>query len=49
MIEIFSGITIGGGITIGDVPVAPPGADVYFVTQDDVFLITESGEYLIEE
>jgi hypothetical protein len=45
MIEIQGGITIGGGIIIGDVPVTI----VEFVTEDDLFLISQTGDQFIEE
>jgi hypothetical protein len=47
MIEIFGGITIGQGIIIGDVPIDIQ--IVYFVTEDDNSLISEAGQYFIEE
>jgi hypothetical protein len=45
MIEIQGGITIGPGITIGDVPALI--AD--FVTQDNNNLISETGDQFVTE
>lgn len=46
MIEIFDGIEIGAGITMGDVSVLP----TYFVTESGAdFLVTESGDNFIAE
>jgi hypothetical protein len=47
MIEIGSGITIGGSIIIGSVP-ALSTAD-FFITEASDDLISESGEFLITE
>lgn len=47
MIEIQGGITIGGQIVIGPVPVVIEIG--YFVTEDDNNLITETGDFLIAE
>jgi hypothetical protein len=47
MIEIEQGITIGTGITIGDVPVF--GQTLFFVTEDGVnYLISETGNNFVE-
>ena len=45
MIEIQGGITIGAGITIGNVPVFFN----FFITEDDNFLISETDQNFIEE
>lgn len=46
MIEIFGGIEIEGGITIGDVNVFP----AFFVDETGAdFLVTETGDNFIEE
>lgn len=48
MIEIGNGITIGAGITIGDVPVFI--VTNFFVTQNGVDnLVTETNDPFIEE
>jgi len=47
MIEIQGGVTIGGGIIIGDIPVIIP--IVFFITEDNNDLITEDDNNLIEE
>jgi hypothetical protein len=47
MIEIQGGITIGGDIIIGNVPVIIP--IVFFITEDNNDLITEDGNNLIED
>jgi hypothetical protein len=47
MIEIQGGVTIGGGIIIGDVPVVIPTG--FFITEDNNDLITEDGNNLIED
>jgi len=47
MIEIFGGITIGPGITIGEVYATP----LNFATENNLldYFITESGTFLITE
>jgi len=45
MIEIGGGISIGPGIAIGGTP--PPIVPI--ITEDGLFMITESGEQIIEE
>jgi hypothetical protein len=45
MIEIQGGITIGGDVIIGDVPVLP----VFFITEDNNNLISETGQFFIDE
>jgi hypothetical protein len=45
MIEIGGAITIGGQIVIGDVPVFT----VYFITEDDNFLVSQTDQNFIEE
>jgi len=45
MIELGGAITIGGQIIIGDVPVFT----VYFITEDDNFLISQTDQNFIEE
>ena len=45
MIEIGGDITIGGQIIIGNVPVYV----VYFITQDDNFLVSQTDLNFIEE
>jgi hypothetical protein len=45
MIDIGGAITIGGQIIIGDVPVFT----VYFITEDDNFLISQTDQNFIEE
>jgi hypothetical protein len=47
MIEIGAGITIGGGIIIGDTPAF--FTTNYFITEDGNQLSTEDGNKLIEE
>jgi len=47
MIEIQGGITIGGSIIIGNVPVVVPIG--FFITEDNNDLITEDGNNLIED
>jgi hypothetical protein len=47
MIEIHSGVTIGGGIVIGNTPVVIPTG--FFITEDNNDLITEDGNNLIED
>ena len=44
-IEIQGGITIEGGVIIGNVPSNP----IYIVTETDNNLISETGLYIIEE
>ena len=45
MIDIGGGITIGGQIIIGDVPVYLK----YFITEDDNFLVSQTDQNFIEE
>jgi hypothetical protein len=45
MIELGGAITIGGQIVIGDVPVFT----VYFITEDDNFLVSQTDQNFIEE
>ena len=45
MVDVGSGIEIGSGITIGDAV----AFTIYFVTEDNNFLITENDENLIGE
>jgi hypothetical protein len=45
MIELQGGISVGGGVIIGNVPVNP----VFFITEDDNNLISETGQYFIAE
>ena len=47
MIEIGAGISIGPGITIGQVPVFVTITD--FITEDSNYLVSESGDNFIEE
>jgi len=47
MIEVGAGITFGAGITLGNVPAFE--TVYYFITEDDVFLITENDFNLIQE
>lgn len=47
MIEIQGGIEIGPGIYMGEFP--EPSLAVYFVTQADEYLISESGDYFIDQ
>lgn len=48
MIEIGAGITIGGGIVLGQVPAIVTITD--FTTEDSLyFLVDESGNNFIEE
>lgn len=47
MIEVGAGITIAAGITLGDVPAFV--VVYYFITEDDLQLITENDFNLIEE
>jgi hypothetical protein len=47
MIEIQGGITIGPGIIIGDTPVF--FTPIFFVTEEDNFLISETDQNFIEE
>jgi uncharacterized membrane protein len=45
MIEIGGGITIGGQIIIGPVPIVIK----YFVTEDDNFLVSQTDQNFVEE
>ena len=45
MIEVGGAITIGGQIIIGDVP----AYTVFFITEDDNFLVSQTDQYFIEE
>jgi hypothetical protein len=45
MIEIGGAITIGGQIVIGDVPAYV----LYFVTEDDNFLVSQTDDNFVEE
>jgi hypothetical protein len=47
MIEVGAGITIGPGITLGQVPVFVTITD--FISEDNLYLITEFGDNFIEE
>ena len=47
MIELGPGITVGPGIVIGDTPVF--FTPVFFVTEEDNFLISETDQNFIEE
>jgi hypothetical protein len=47
MIVVQGGITIGPGIVLGPEPV--PGIVVDFITEDNNFLISETGSNFIEE
>jgi hypothetical protein len=47
MIELGAGITVGPGIIIGDTPVF--FTPVFFVTEEDNFLISETDQNFIEE
>jgi hypothetical protein len=47
MIELGPGITVGPGIIIGDTPVF--FTPVFFVTEDDNFLVSETDQNFIEE
>jgi len=47
MIELGAGITVGAGIIIGDVPVF--FTPVFFITEDENFLISETNQNFIEE
>ena len=47
MIEIDGGIIIGGGVTIGDVPVFITYN--YFITEDGNNLVTQTDDPLVEE
>ena len=50
MIIIESGaISIGPGIGTGDIPAIPVGVGVNFITENNFTLITEDGNFLIEE
>ena len=44
-IEIQGGITIGNGITIGDVPLEA----IFLITEDANFLITENSDNFVAE
>ena len=46
-IEIQGGISIGGGIIIGNVPVIITYND--FITEDGNFLVTETNDNFVEE
>jgi hypothetical protein len=45
MIEIGGNITIGGQIIISDVPVFT----MYFITEDDNFLVSQTDQNFVEE
>jgi hypothetical protein len=45
MIELGGNITIGGQIIIGNVPVFA----VYFITEDDNFLVSQIDQNFVEE
>jgi hypothetical protein len=47
MIEVGGGITIGPGIVLGQVPVFVTITD--FITEDNNYLVSESGYNFIEE
>jgi hypothetical protein len=47
LIELGPGITVGPGIIIGDVPVF--FTPVYFITEDENFLVSETDQNFIEE
>ena len=47
MIEIGGGISIGPGITLGQVPVFVTITD--FITEDSLYLVSESNDNFIEE
>ena len=45
MIEIGGNVTIGGQIVIGPVPVFA----VFFITEDDNFLVSQTDQNFVEE
>lgn len=45
MIEIGGNVTIGGQIIIGNVPVFV----VFFITEDDNFLVSQADDNFVEE
>ena len=45
MIEIGGSVTIGGQIIIGDVPAYV----LYFITEDDNFLVSQADQNFVEE
>ena len=47
MIEVGGGILIGPGITLGQVPVFVTITD--FITEDSLYLVSESNDNFIEE
>lgn len=47
MIELGAGITVGPGIIIGDTPVF--FVPVFFDTENDNLLVSETGQNFIEE
>lgn len=47
MIEVGAGITIGPGIVLGQVPAIVTITD--FITEDNFYLVSESGNNFIEE
>lgn len=45
MIDIGDGIEIGGQIVVGNVPVFA----VFFITEDDNFLVSQTDQNFVEE